>query len=89
MDKRELMKKIIFIKEASTAVGRKRHIVFYNGLPILISNDALKTGINSTYISSRDESYLDLPEELLGIEMKRAKAITINTVTVIRQVDSQ
>lgn len=74
MDTKELMKKVISIKEASAAVGRKRHIVFFNGLPVLISDDALKTGINSTFLSSRDEVYLGLPEELWGIEMKRLKA---------------
>lgn len=71
-DKKELMKKLIAINEMSLSLGRiKRHVVLYNGLPLLISNDALTSGINLSYISTRDDTYLNLPDELLSMEMKR------------------
>ena len=92
MDRKDLMKKLISINEISLSLGRiKRHVVLYNGLPVLISDDALTSGINLSYISTRDDVYLGLPEELLSMEMKRVieKRKPLNTITVIKQADSQ
>lgn len=82
MNRKELMKKLIAINEISLSLGRiKRHVVLYNELPLLISDDALTSGINLSYISTRDDVYLNLPEELLSMEMRRVieKAKHINT----------
>ncbi len=86
MDRKELTKKLISIRDISLSLGRKkRHIVLYDGLPLLISDDALTSGINLSYISTRDDVYLNLPEELLSMEMKR---VIEKRKTVAKQINS-
>lgn len=72
---KELLEKLSKYIKASIEIGRRQqYIVYYNGLPVLINIDELKSGINRAYVATQNSRYLDIPVELKSIEMLRAEA---------------
>lgn len=70
-----LISKINKIIDAYSDLDMKpRCIVFYRGLPLLLTKERLQSAISTTYITTKDKAYLELSEEILPTELKRAKA---------------
>lgn len=70
----ELSEKLLKFIDINKKLGRQPYyIVDFNGLPILLRKDDLMSGISRTYATTRDNKYLDMPDELLSKEIERAK----------------
>lgn len=71
---KELLEKLLKYIEYSKELDRKPYyIISYDNIPILIRRDDLVNCISRTYSTTRDNRYLDIEDELLSKELKRAK----------------
>lgn len=71
---KELLDKLLKFIDSSKDLGRKPYyIIDYLGKPLLIRKDDLISSISRTYSTTRDTRYLDIEDELLSKELKRAK----------------
>lgn len=71
---KELLDKLLrFIKYSKELDMKPYYIIDYLGKPLLIRKDELISSISRTYSTTRDNRYLDIEDELLSKELKRAK----------------
>ena len=72
---KQILDKLLKFISLSKDLGRQPYyIVEFNGLPVLIRRDDLKSGINRTYVVCRDRIYIEkTPIELKSVEMLRAE----------------
>jgi len=71
---KELLDKLFQFIETGKNIGRQPYyIINFVGKPLLIRKDDLISSISRTYSATRDNRYLELPDELLSKELKRAK----------------
>jgi len=71
---KQLLDKLLEFIEIGKNIGRQPYyIVEFVGKPLLIRKEDLVSSISRTYSATRDNRYLELPDELLSKELKRAK----------------
>jgi len=71
---KELLDKLLQFIETSRNLGRQPYyIINFIEKPLLIRKNDLISSISRTYSATRDNRYLELPDELLSKELKRAK----------------
>ena len=71
---KELLDKLLQFIETSRNLGRQPYyIINFIEKPLLIRKNDLVSSISRTYSATRDNRYLELPDELLSKELKRAK----------------
>jgi len=70
----KILDKLLQFIETGKSIGRQPYyIVDFLGNPLLIRKNDLISSISRTYSATRDNIYLELPDELLSKELKRVK----------------
>jgi len=70
----KILDKLLQFIETSRNLGRQPYyIINFIEKPLLIRKNDLVSSISRTYSATRDNRYLELPDELLSKELKRAK----------------
>lgn len=76
---KELLDKLLQFIEIGRNIGRQPYyIVEFVDKPLLIRKDDLINSIAISYTTTKDNRYLELPDELLSKELRRAKGKLCN-----------
>ena len=71
---KQLLEKLLKFIDLNKILGRQPYyIIYYNEIPLLMRKNDLISSISRTYSTTRNNIYLEIPEELLSKELKRAK----------------